>query len=271
VAHTELRLDDRWFQDQLGRTIAELRRLVGWDQRELAERAGTSQSTISRLETGASAVVDTIVVNRVLLALGARARIEIEAPHLRDRTRQRDRVHARLTQFVATRLERSGWRVATEVPIGEPVPRGWIDLLAYRPIDGAGLIGEVKGDLPDVGELQRQVGFYASAAPWAARALGWRFERTVTFVAALDSDAVRARISFNRELLARSLPGRATELRAWIESTAGPPPRGPTIVLVDPASRRASWVRPVRRPDVRPLAPYRDYTDAARRLAGMRR
>ena len=260
-----LRVGDPWFGAQLGQLVREARTLIGWSQAELADRSGTSQATISRLEAGDSGSLGIGTVLDVLESVGFRADVSIDAPHLRDRTRQRDPVHARLVGDVARRLERVGWRVATEVPIGDRAPRGWIDVLAFRPTDRAGLIGEIKGDLPDIGGLQRQVVLYERSAAWAARSLGWQFERVTLFVAALDSSAVGHRIEENRGLIDRALPGRARDLEAWIASGGGTEPPGHPIALIDPSIRSERWLR---RPPPSRVAkhPFVDYADAAAKL-----
>ena len=202
---------------------------------------------------------------RILGALGVRGGLALDAPHLRDRRRQRDAVHARLVAYVARWLERVGWHVATEVPIGHPIPKGWIDLLAYRPVDRALLIAELKGDLPDVGQVQRQVGFYARAAASVARPLGWRFEQLAVVVLALDSEAVAERVASNRSLIGHAFPGRVVDLEAWVRSAGARLPDGPTLAFIDPASRRSRWlVRPTA--GRQRVAAYANYADAASKL-----
>lgn len=264
-----LPIGEPWFPQQLGRTVREARRLVGWSQAELAQRAATSQSTVSRLESGCANQVEVGVLVRIFGALGVRGALALDAPHLRDRRRQRDPVHARLVAYAAHRLERARWHVATEVPIGHPIPKGWIDLLAYRPIDRALLIAELKGDLPDVGELQRQVGFYARAAASVAGPMGWRFERLAVVVLALDSDAIAERVAANHRLIGRAFPGRVADLEAWVKSPEAGLPDGPTLAFIDPASRRGHWL--VRATAGRQrVAAYTNYADAAARLRARR-
>lgn len=109
---------------QLADVVSEARRLIGWSQRELARRAQTSQATIWRIERGRSEHLDLLATERVLAALGIRATLQLEARHLADRRRQQDAVHAQINGYVARRLEQDAWRPATEVTIGDGVPRG---------------------------------------------------------------------------------------------------------------------------------------------------
>ena len=263
-----LRLGDPWLGAQIGRIVREARLLVGWSQLDLASRTAASQAAISRLETAASSP-DLALLDRVLVALGIRGTLTLDAPHLEDRRRQREPVHARMVAYVARHLDRGGWSVATEVAIGDP-PRGWIDVLAHRERDGAGLVGEIKGDVPDFGGLQRQVAFYAQAAPRVARQMGWEMTRCTTLVACLSSDRVVERLTDNRDLVRRSFPSRVAELEAWLRSAEAPMPVAPTIALVDPRSRRSHWLRPVPLLGRGQMPAYRDYAEAARMLAGPR-
>ena len=249
--------------------IREARLLVRWSQSELASRAATSRSTVSRIETGDAQELDMAVVARLLAALGIRGVFELSAPHLADRVRQRDPVHARIVAMVARRLERAGWSVALEAPVGGTVPRGWIDVLGYRERDGAGLIVEAKGDIPDAGGLQRQASFYARTAHQAAASLGWRPERFAILVAVLDSETVAARIDANRELLTRSFPGLPGAFETWTRD-GGPEPR-PTIAAVDPATRAAGWLLRTPLSGRRSRAAYENYADAAFALGARRR
>ncbi len=52
-----------------GFKLAELRRKAGLSQMELAERAGTTQATISNLETGKSRRIELDLLDRIAEAL----------------------------------------------------------------------------------------------------------------------------------------------------------------------------------------------------------
>lgn len=266
-------LDSRSLAIRLGELVRDARRLAGWTQVELARRAATSQSAVSRLERGRAEPLDVLVVDRVLGALGFRASLDIDGRHLADRRRQREPVHARMNGFLAANLERRGFRTAIEVPVGDPSPRGWIDLLAFRPVDRALIVNETKGDLPDVGAFQRSLAFYERNAREAASRLGWSPTRVVVLGAMLDSATIAARLAENRDLIWRAFPSPVDRLLAWIDDVRAPAPFGWTLATCDPGSRSAAWLRPpmmgARR---RPVA-YADYADAAARLrvAGRRR
>ena len=158
--------------------------LVGWSQQELAKRAVVSQATVCRVESGEAASLDMVVVGRLFTALGLRAGIEIDDFRLDDRRRQRDGVHAVVNGSCARRLERQDWLTALEVLIGADVPRGWIDLLAFREADRALLVQETKTDIPDMGALQRSVAFYVAARIWSSTSEPMR--STLSLIAAIS-------------------------------------------------------------------------------------
>ncbi|HYO42129.1 MAG TPA: helix-turn-helix transcriptional regulator [Candidatus Limnocylindrales bacterium] len=264
---TTLDLRDERLRHGLGALVKDARLLVGWTQRDLAARAHTSQATIWRIETALAARLDLLVVERVLAALGIRGTLGIDARHLADRRRQQDAVHARLTGFVAKRLVRHGWTVRTEVPLGDGAPRGWIDLLGYRPADRALLVEETKTDILDMGALQRGLAFYEREAWDAARQLGWRPTRSSVVVVALDTAAIARRLADNRELVTVAFPAPYSTLTNWLRSPEAPPPPGWTLVTADPAARGATWLRPGQ--GHRRGAPaYAHYAEAAARLRG---
>lgn len=258
---------------RLGELVRDARRLAGWTQAELAHRAATTQSAISRLERGISSPLDVLVVDRVLTALGFSASLDIDGRHLADRRRQREPVHARMNGFLASSLERRGFRTALEVQVGDPSPRGWIDLLAFRPLDRALIVDETKGDLPDVGAFQRSLAFYERNARAAANRLGWSPTRVVVLGAMLDSATIAARLGENRQLIGRAFPSPVDRLLAWIDDPRAPAPFGWTLATCDPASRSVAWLRPPMLGTRRQPVAYADYADAATRLrrAGRRR
>jgi transcriptional regulator with XRE-family HTH domain len=229
---------------QLADVVREARILVGWTQRDLATPARTSQATIWRIEGGSAARLDMLVVERVLGALGIRASLDLDARHLDDRRSQHDGVHARLTGYVARRLGRLGWQTATEVPLGDGPPRGWIDLLAYRPEDRAMLVEETKTEIHDLGALQRSLAFYEREAWLAARRMGWRPRRVAVLLVALDAANLGRRLADNRDLVARAFPATIGEVAAWLADPRLEPPLGWGIAMADPAARGATWLRP---------------------------
>lgn len=256
--------------DRLSRTLSQqvsrLRETVGWTQRELASRANTSQAAVWRVENGQGGEATLAAAFRMLEALGAEFALAIRAPLLADRERQRDAAHATASGYVGRRLDSMGWQVAQEVEIGSGRWRGWIDILAYQPTAEALLSGEIKTDLRDIGEVQRQVQSHERGAWAAARALGWRPRQIRSALLVLQTNSNEMRIRENKELLAQAFPARAQELLSWLESPGSVRrPGARALAMIDPLSKRRDWLIPTRVDGRRSLAPYSDYAGFMRR------
>lgn len=250
----------------VARAIKDARVLVGWTQRELAARVGVSQSTVCRVESGAAASLDLVVIGRLFTALGLRSQIEVDDFRLDDRRRQQDSLHAVVNGMSARRHEGDGWRTAMEVMIGGDVPHGWIDLLAFREADRALLVQETKADIPDMGGLQRSLAFYERTALAVARGLGWVARSVTVLAVVLDTEAVARRLADSRDLVSRAFPSPVRSTAAWLADPVCPRPVGWTLATCDPASRAAAWLRPTTLGSRRSAPVYRDYADAAARL-----
>jgi hypothetical protein len=74
------------------------------------------------------------------------------------------------------------------------------------------------------------------------------------------------RIQANKESLREAFPARAAELARWLATPGETKPRS-ALATIDPRSRRMDWLRPTTSDGRRSPAPYRDYRDAAERLA----
>jgi transcriptional regulator with XRE-family HTH domain len=256
---------------RVGLAVKDLRTALGWTQRTLAAKSGVSQAWISEIERGRCPDVSISTIDRLLVAMGARLLIDVKAPFLAN-PRQRDVVHAKCSSFVARRLERSGWSVATEVEIGDDRSRGWIDVLAWHPATCLVLVIEVKTELLDLGAIERTIGWYEREAWAAARRLGWQPRRVLGCLVMLSTEVVEQRIRDNRSLLDREFPIRAKALAEIVShGDLSGSSRGRALAVIDPRSQRHSWLRPSRLDGRRSGPPYADYADFVRLGGSSRR
>ncbi|MFL5676643.1 MAG: hypothetical protein ACJ77X_03280, partial [Chloroflexota bacterium] len=143
---------------------------------------------------------------------------------------------------------------------------GWVDLIAFDPSTGTVIVIEIKTRLDDVGAAERQLGWYARSAFGLAHELGWNARRAVSWLLVLASEEVEATIRVNRDVLDQAFPGRGRQMSSLVQDGAAAIPAR-ALGLIDPASHRRSWIVGSRVDGRRSAAPYRDYRDAARRLA----
>ncbi len=65
---------------ELGETIKSLRKQKGLSQEALAEQAGISRATLSKLENGYIANISIVVINQILSLLGYEIEIKASNP-----------------------------------------------------------------------------------------------------------------------------------------------------------------------------------------------
>lgn len=220
---------------------------------------------ISRLEAGKLADLSLPISARLFEAMGARIRVEVDAPFLDERQLQHDPAHARMSGHVDRRLQRDGWQVVSEVEVGGDRSRGWIDLLAVHPVTRLMLVIELKTELHDLGQIDRTLGWYEREAWAAARRLGWRPAAMIGCLILLMTRQNDLAVGFNRDGLRRQFPVRAAHFREILGGDQ-PPQRGRALAMIDPRSKRQAWLRPTSDEGRRSPAPYVDYADFMRSI-----
>jgi transcriptional regulator with XRE-family HTH domain len=204
-----------------GRIVCRTRLALRRTQKAVGASSGLSQSEISRIEHGRRPGLSLRTIGALCDALGIQAAWALQPPFvagastpeasgpIRRPGRQQDAGHARCSAFVRRRLERLAWEVAQEVEIVLGRTHGWIDILAFHAATGTLLIGEIKTELHDIGELQRTLAWYQREASSAARRLGWTPRRAQVCLFVLSTDENDVRVGANRELLAQVFPVRS--------------------------------------------------------------
>jgi len=254
----------------VGSMVKTLRTTIGWSQRELSRRAAMSQSMVCLVERGALRDLTFSTASTLLSAMGARLVVEVDAPFLGDRDRQRDPAHARLSAHVIARLRRTGWETRAEVEVGGDRSRGWIDVLAFHPTSGVMLVIEIKTEIHDLGQVERSLGWYEREAWAAARRFGWRPTREIGCLLLLATEANELRVATNRASIEIGFPLRARHLRLVVNGGAAPADSARAIALIDPRSRRQAWCGALRIDGRRSPAPYMDYADFMRSIGPRR-
>jgi hypothetical protein len=196
---------------------------------------------------------------RLLDAMGARVELIVRPPVLIGAPSQRDAAHARVLAYASRHLERAGLTISREVPIGGDRVRGWIDLVGLDKPRRAIVIVEGKGDLDDLGGLERQATWYEREAPWAAVRLGWGRPRTqLVLVAALATRHNAEFVRDNRDALRARFPDPVGRLAAHLAVATSPAAGLHVLAFVDPARRGPGWLLRSPLEPGRPVLPYAD-------------
>jgi transcriptional regulator with XRE-family HTH domain len=206
---------------RLGLAIRALRRRTRWTQQRLADRAGVSQSTVSRVERGELRHQTLHTLATIAEALGARASVKLYW-HGEDLDRLLDAAHAGLVEQVVALLVAHGWEVLPEATFNDFGERGSIDVLAFHPGEGALLVIEVKSVVPDMQALLAGINRKVRIAPKLARAQGWRV-RSVSRLLVLGEDRTsRRRLERHAATVRAVLPLGSVSVRRWIAGPRGP-------------------------------------------------
>jgi len=253
---------------EAGRLISEARSARGWTIRRLASEACLSPAAVYAAESGRPASVETYV--RLAVALGLQPSITLEDRRRRSaRPRDEDPVHAAMTEAIADRLHRRGFKVATDEPYQHFQFAGRADLVAWGPGGAAFLHCEQRTRLPNV---QDTVGTFNAKRAYLADALAARlgigsFLSVTHVVVLLWSSEILHTLRLRPETFRALAPDGAAPFEEW---WSGAPPAGlrTGLVVFDPVpggrGDRRRWIDLEQALTVRPR--YRGYADAVRAL-----
>ena len=238
---------------RLGAVFRGVRIRRGWRQRDVAERAGTSPSTISRIERGhlGTLALDT------LLAVATALEIRIDfVPRWRggDLDRMLGAGHGRMHEQLARRFRRHApWIAVPEVSFSVYGERGVIDILAFHPGRRQLLVIELKTQLVDVQELLSAVDRYRRLAPRLAADRSWAVSDVSTWVIMRDTTTNRRRVAAHATVLRAALPHDGRTLRRWLRDPEGTLAALSFLPDAHPGTARASSTgqHRVRRPNPR--------------------
>jgi transcriptional regulator with XRE-family HTH domain len=215
--------DDRAVHDvEVGRALRALRRRRGWRQRDLADRAGVSQSLVSLAERGHLDRLSLAALRTLFVPLDARVATLVQwRGGALDRLLDED--HALAVAAAARLLEQRGWDVRIEVTYSVYGERGSIDLLARHLVSGALLVVEVKTELTSVEATIRKLDEKTRLAPGiAADRMGWRASTVARLLLVVGTAAQRRRVARHDGALVRAFPMRRTPLRRWLREPTQP-------------------------------------------------
>jgi DNA-binding Xre family transcriptional regulator len=194
----------------------------GWRQVDLAEAAGVSRATVSRVEAGHLATFSLATLRKVCAQLEVSMTVDV-----RGRGGDLDRMlslrHSRLHESVLRTLSReySGWSFNSEVSFNVWGERGVIDLVLWHADARAMLLVELKTELVDVNELLGTMDRRRRLASNIAQDRAWQPATVSTWIVIAASRTNQRRVAEHRTLLTSAYPAGARAMRAWLTRPAG--------------------------------------------------
>ncbi len=188
----------------------------GWRQQDLADLAGVSRGTISRIERGKLDELSIGRVRAVCLALEIRAELMPRSRHA-EVDRMASARHSALAEFVVNWLAGlEGWIVRPEVSFAFYADRGIVDVLAWHAKRRAILVIELKTEIIDVGELLGTLDRKRRVAARIAQDLGWRPDVVGVCLLVGESMTNRRRVQRHAATFQAALPQDGRAIRRWL-------------------------------------------------------
>lgn len=206
---------------QIGAIVRDIRVSRGLRQADVAERAGVSRPTISRLERGLVDGMTVGALRAISRALDMPSIVSLgwRSPEI---DRLRDRLHAGKVDQMVSILKGAGWEARPEYSFNHFGERGSVDILAWHVASRTLLIVEVKTRLWDIQELLSAMNKKERLVP---RLVNRDFEWSAQVVASL---LVLPEMSTHRHVVDRhaatfeaALPQRQWEVRGWLSHPSG--------------------------------------------------
>jgi transcriptional regulator with XRE-family HTH domain len=235
----------------IGRLFRELRIRLGWRGKDVADRAGISDTLYSVIERGQLERVKVGTVRRVASVLEVRLPFEP-----RWRGAAIDRVlssrHSAMAEKVTRLLLGARWEVRPEVSFNWYGERGVVDLVAWRAASRALLLIELKTELVDVGNLLVTTDRRRRLAEVIARPFGWEPAVVGQWVVLAEGRTNARRVAEHRATLRAAFPQDGRSVAGWLAK-----PGSPASALWFLPDSAGAGHRTASRPTLRVRAPRR--------------
>lgn len=208
---------------RIGMAIRFLRIRRRWRQRDLAQRAGVSQSVVSRLERGHLGTLSLDTIRAIAAALDIRVDV-VARWRAGDLDRMLSAGHSALNEAVSRRLvDLDGWEFAPEVSFSIFGERGVIDILAWHAASRSLIVIELKTELVDFNELIGTIDRKRRHAAEIARERGWLAQASSVsvWVIVADSSTNRRRAADHATMLRAAFPLDGRAIRSWLARPVG--------------------------------------------------
>jgi transcriptional regulator with XRE-family HTH domain len=220
----------------VGAAVRDERQRRSWSQRDVARRARISAGTVSGVEAGRVASLETYA--RLAVALGLTLDVSLEGRRRRTHGRATDLVHAAMGEIEAAWLSGAGYEVAIDHPYQHYQFAGRADVIAWTLDPPALLHIENRTRFPD---LQEVVGSYNAKrqflADTVARQLAIRrFVSETHVIIGLWSAEVIHSVRLRAATFRAVCPHSDERLKAWLRGEPPADGRSSSFVLLDPSA-----------------------------------
>jgi transcriptional regulator with XRE-family HTH domain len=198
-----------------------VRHRLGWRQRDVAEQAGVSTSTVSLIERGQ---LGRLTLG-TLRAVGRPLEIEVELVirwHGGELFRLLSLGHSQMSERVTRWLTTAGWEVRPEVSFSHYGERGVVDLVAWHSGCQTMLLVELKTELVDVGDLLATMDRRRRLAAVIGSSLGWAAKTVGSWVLFTETRTNRRRVSQHAAVLRSAFPTDGRSIAGWLAAPDRP-------------------------------------------------
>ncbi|MCI0346058.1 MAG: helix-turn-helix domain-containing protein [Chloroflexi bacterium] len=206
---------------RLGRLARAARHRLGLRQVDVAARAHTSESTVSRVERGDLRTIRWADLERACAVV--EVRVDLSATWRgAEGAALLDREHAALVELIVRELAEADWLTVVEYGFNHYGDRGSVDILAWHASSRSLLIIEVKTQIVDVQELHSSLAKKVRVVPdLVARDRGWVASSVSQVLVVGATRTARRVIERHRATFDSALPARTVEARRWIQHPSG--------------------------------------------------
>ncbi len=206
---------------RIGASLRVLRHRSALRQVDVGRMAGSSRTTVARIESGEVAGITVGTLVAAFAAVGARVEIR-PLWHGAAMDRLLDEGHARLSGQTLRLLRDWGWEAQVEVSFAHYGERGSLDVLAWHAPTRTLLVVEIKTELGGLDGLLRPLDAKLRlAAGIAAERFGWRAAQVCPVVVLPEDARARRQVARHAAVLDVALPHRSREVRRWLSRPVG--------------------------------------------------
>jgi len=205
----------------VGRLLRLVRVRRGWRQADVAQAAGVSRQTVSRLELGQLDEVALGMLRRVFAAVDVRVTIAprgvgADLPRLADA--HHSAMHEDAARLFATLGE---WVAVPEVTFSEFGERGSIDIVAWHAPTRSLLVIELKTELVDLQDTVSTLDRKVRLAAKIGRDRGWEPASVSSWLVVAEGRSNRRLVARHEAFLRSRFPRDGHALLGWLRRPSG--------------------------------------------------